>query len=284
MNYAICHLSVVPVRSSPTDRSEQVSQLLFGEMVECLESKGRSWMRVRCTWDDCMGWVKSRQLTALSAEAQQRYSHHFAFCLDLLQPLLSSEHSIPVPLGSRLPDFDGMKFSLGGETYFYSGQAVFPEHLRPEAARVIKLARRLLYAPYQWGGRSPFGVDAGGMAQLVFGMVGIPLARTPDVQVLQGENVDFIEQSAPGDLAFFENHLGNINHTGILLPDRRIIHAFEKVRIDRIDHFGIFNEEDQQYTHRLRVVKRVIKAVEAPGEMPEKAEVELENRQIKLFD
>ena len=94
---------------------------------------------------------------------------------------------------------------------------------------------------------------------MVFKMVGIILHRTPDAQVHQGELVDFIEQSQPGDLAFFENSAGTVSHAGILLPEGKIIHAAEQVRIDRIDHFGIFDEETSRYTYRLRVAKRVLK-------------------------
>ncbi len=263
MHFAICQLSVVPMRNSAADRSEQVSQLLFGEVVEVIDRIGRTWSRVRCPWDNSLGWVNSRQILPVSAETAQQFQQHFAYCLDIFQPLLSSEHAIPVTLGARLPDFDGMKFALDGQTYFYSGQAVFPEHLRPTADRVTKIARRYLFAPYQWGGRSPLGIDASGFTQMVFRIVGIPLQRLPDKQVLQGSLVDFVEEAEPGDLAFFENKAGNISHTGILLPDNRIIHAYEQVRTDRLDHYGIYNEKERRYTHRLRVVKRLLPGTSA---------------------
>ena len=42
------------------------------------------------------------------------------------------------------------------------------------------------------------------------------------------------------------------------MPDGNIIHASGQVRIDQIDHYGIFNKEKQKYTHRLRVIKRML--------------------------
>ncbi len=281
MDFALCHLSVVPIRSSPSDKSEQVSQLLFGEMVELLEWKGRSWVKVRCTWDNCIGWLQSRQVKPLTSTEQKLFTEKFAYCLDLFQPLMSSDFAMPIPLGSRLPDFDGMKFNFDGKVYNYAGQAVFPENLEPTPERVLKIARRYLFAPYQWGGRSPFGIDAGGFTQMTFKMVGIHLHRTPDAQVHQGELVDFIEQSQPGDLAFFENSAGTIAHTGILLPDNKIVHVAEQVRIDRIDHFGIFDEETSRYTHKLRVAKRVMAHRISPK--MEQKEVKREFPQAALF-
>lgn len=282
MSFAICHLSVVPLRNSPSDKSEQTSQLLFGEIVEILETKGRAWSKARCTWDNCIGWVKSRQLKPITPTERQLFEERFAYCLDLFQPLLSNDHSMTVTLGARLPDFDGMKFIFDGKSYHYSGQAVFPENLPPTTARVLKIARRYLLAPYLWGGRSPLGIDAAGFTQMVFKMVGIHLHRSTDQQVHQGELIDFIEQAGPGDLAFFENNQGNVSHAGILLTDNRIIHAFEQVRMDKIDHYGIFNEEEQRYTHRLRVVKRVLKTVDLPKS--QLVETYPANNQVALFE
>ncbi len=281
MDYALCHLSVVPLRSSPSDKSEQVSQLLFGEIVELLEWKGRTWVKIRCTWDNCIAWAQARQVKPLTSTEFRLFSDKFAYCLDLFQPLMSNDFVMPIPIGARLPDFDGMKFSFDGKTYNYSGQAVFPENLEATPDRVIKIARRYLLAPYQWGGRSPFGIDAGGFTQMVFKLVGITLHRNPDAQVHQGELVDFIEQSMPGDLAFFENSAGAITHTGILLPDGKIIHVAEQVRIDRIDHFGIFDEETSRYTFKLRVAKRMLK--QKPIPIAEQKEVRKELPQAALF-
>ncbi len=283
MKFAICHNSVVPVRNTTSNRSEQLSQLLFGEIVEILEIKGKLWTKIRCTWDNCIGWVISRQIKAITVAEYALFSDKYAYCLDLFQPLMSDNESMPICIGSRLPDFDGMKFIFDGKSYHYSGQAVFPEHLLPEREKILKLARRYLSAPYQWGGRSPMGIDSGGFTQMVFKLLGIKLMRTCEEQVHQGQLVDFVEQSSPGDLAFFENKAGNIAHVGIILPDRQIIHTAEKVRIDRLDHFGIYSDELKKYTHRLRVVKRFL----PPTQKFSQAiidEKETRSSQVVLFD
>lgn len=282
MSFAICHLSVVPLRNSASDKSEQISQLLFGEIVEILETKGKSWTKARCTWDNCIGWVKSRQLKTITPAENEIFKERFAYCLDLFNPLLSNDYTMTITLGARLPDFDGMKFIFDGETYFYSGQAVFPENLLPTTERVLKISRRYLLAPYQWGGRSPMGIDAAGLTQMIFKIIGINLRRSTEQQVHQGNLIDFIDQAKPGDLAFFENNVGNISHVGMLLPDSRIIHAFEQVRIDKIDHFGIFNEDEQRYTHRLRVIKRMLKTIELPE--TQRQEERKGNTQVLLFN
>jgi gamma-D-glutamyl-L-lysine dipeptidyl-peptidase len=281
MNSALCHLSVVPLRNSPSDRSEQISQLLFGEIVEILEKKGRAWSKVRCTWDHCIGWVQTRQLRAITETEHRFFDDRYAFCLDLFQPIHSDNYAMPVTIGSRLPDFDGMKFSLGGKTFTYSGQAVFPEHLG--TGKLLKIAKRYLQAPFQHGGRSPLGIDDSGFVQMVFKMTGIDLPRQAQQQVSQGELIDFAGQAQPGDLAFFENHLGNISHVGIIFPEKKIIHAAEQVRVDKIDHYGIFNEDLNTYTYRLRVIKRILKQAVDLNQQ-KKEELAIQPNQVALWD
>ena len=93
---------------------------------------------------------------------------------------------------------------------------------------------------------------------MVYKLNGYKLLRDASQQSTQGEALSFIEESEPGDLAFFDNEEGNIIHVGIILENNYIIHASGKVRIDRLDHLGIFNSDINKHTHRLRVIKKII--------------------------
>lgn len=258
MKHAICPLSVVAVRNSASEKSEQVTQLLFGEVVEIEMMKGKAWTKVRCLWDNYIGWVRSNQLKAITPSELENYQTNYAFCLDFMQPIAGDGFHLPITIGARLPNFDGIRCELGEQRFSFSGQAVFPNNIQPNSEMLIKMARRYLYAPYQWGGRSPMGIDATGFTQVVFSFLGISLHREANQQVYQGEAVDFVELMQPGDLAFFENKRGNISHVGIVMPDGLIIHAAGRVRIDKLDHYGIFSEEKNKYTHKLRVIRRLL--------------------------
>ena len=77
-------------------------------------------------------------------------------------------------------------------------------------------------------------------------------------QATQGQVLSFIEESEPGDLAFFDNEDGAITHVGIIMNDYNIIHAHGKVRIDKLDHSGIYNVDSKIHTHKLRVIKKIL--------------------------
>lgn len=257
MSYAICQVSLAPLRSHPAEKSEMVSQLLFGETVSVHATKD-NWVHVTCTWDGVSGWVDLKQIKRISDEEFNEYSLEQAMSLSLVEGLMAADHFIPLTLGAVLPGYDGLRCRLGNQSFQFSGSVITPNNTPITGEWIVKIARRYLHAPYMWGGRSPFGIDAAGLVQMVFKMAGMQLLREPMHQVTQGRSVDFTEQCQAGDLAFFDNGKGDISHVGIVLPGCHLIHASGKVRIDKLDHFGLFNPELNRYTHQLRIIKRLI--------------------------
>lgn len=268
MKFAACSVSLASVRAQPSDRSEMVSQLLFGETCEVIETNG-AWHNIRCQWDGYTGWIDTKQTVDITPSEFKKYSENSAICLSLMEGLMAADHFMPVTLGASLPEFDGLRCRLADRTFQFSGTTISPAQQRPTGDWLVRIARRYLHAPYLWGGRSPFGIDCSGLAQMVYKIAGIPLLRDAAQQVSQGTAVDFLEQSQAGDLAFFDAGRDAISHVGILVPGGKIIHSSGKVRMDRVDHFGIFNSDLGKYTHQLRVVKRLLPTME----VLEKAEI-----------
>ncbi|MBC2840244.1 NlpC/P60 family protein [Robiginitalea sp. SC105] len=250
MRYGICPLSLVPVYESPEGTASLRSQLLFGECFKILESR-KVWSRIRVRLDQTEGWVRNDQLLELTEEQYTSSpSGTSAGCAaDLIGHSCTREGLLlPVLLGS-----DAHNAPLLGQ--HFEGTSFNPSEGRDQ---LIRTALMYLNSPEMAGGRSPFGIDAGGLAQMVYKCCGVALRRTPSEQAAEGTALSFIEESLPGDLAFFDGPDGQINHVGLIMKDNYIIHAFGRVRIDRIDHSGIFNSELRNYTHPLRVIKKIL--------------------------
>ena len=257
MKFGITHLSCIPVRAQPSDTSEMITQLLFGETFTILSAE-KQWRKIRCTLDNYEGWIDEKQFLHIAEKIIVEAKLKSSFSLEIAQSVTNHNHHIPILLGSTLPFYDGINFKLADTKYWFNGQAYAPDSDSDPLALIEKVALKYQFAPYLWGGRSPFGIDCSGLIQVVFKILGNPLPRDAYQQAEQGTEISFSNEAKAGDLAFFPNKEGKIAHVGIILNENRIIHAYGHVRIDKFDHFGIFNEEQKKYTHKLRFIKRIL--------------------------
>lgn len=249
MNYGLCNLSIVPLRAEASDTSEMVSQVLYGETFKVLEIR-KKWSRIRLSFDTYEGWIDNKQYLILSEEdfnnlegQSNKLSTH------LVDIITTSENELfSICLGSNLNALSYLEHKCEG----LSISGVQPK------SELIETAQLYLNSPYLWGGKTPFGIDCSGFTQMVYKLNGYQLLRDASLQATQGDSLSFIEESEPGDLAFFDNAEGIITHVGIIMEDNYIIHAHGKVRVDRLDHSGIFNYEKRTHTHKLRVIKRIV--------------------------
>jgi hypothetical protein len=251
-------ISLIPVRGEPRHSAELVTQLLFGEMYTVLEKQG-DWLRISCSFDHYTGFISLNQHTPLSEKIQKELENSDkSIVLDLVHSIGGSDHKFPVSIGSFLYDFDGVNCRVGKERFHFSGKTTPFNQTMLHGEAIKRVAIKFLHSPYLWGGRSPFGIDCSGFSQLVYKVCGKPLPRDAWQQAEVGKTLHFLHETREGDLAFFSNDEGRIIHVGILLDQNQIIHASGKVRIDTIDHYGIYNKELKKYTHQLRLIKRLI--------------------------
>ncbi len=249
-HYGLCALSIVPIRANADHGSEQVTQLLYGEPFKITKNR-KEWNKVRVTFDGTEGWICKDQVTPITKNTYKsiKGQNEPLYASDLIAYVsATNDHLIPVILGSSVDSAPLLK-------HVYEGEAIGG---KKDKSNLIPIALQYLNAPYQWGGKTPFGIDCSGLTQMVYKINGYTLPRDAKDQANKGEVLSFVEESEPGDLAFFDNSEGIITHVGIIMKNNYIIHAHGTVRIDRIDQTGIFNTKEGAYTHKLRVIKKMI--------------------------
>ena len=246
MTYGICKLSAIAMRKEARHGSEMVNQLLYNETYTILD-KTQEWVLVRivngpstssgaCFYE---GWIQAKQLVEISEEE-----------------FLTLKAKKVYLTNKPIVEYKRLFLSMGTPLYEpYPDAVEMPSEFHPEL--MVNYAKLLLNAPYLWGGRTAFGFDCSGFVQVCARLAGLLLPRDASQQVKEGELVYFLQETQPGDLAFFGEEDGHITHVGIVMDNEQIIHASGQVRIDFLDQTGIFNKKRNEHTHLLQAVKRL---------------------------
>ena len=253
MNYGISNLSIVPMRNEAADQSEMVNQVIFGEHFKVLEIR-KKWSKIRLAHDSYEGWICNKQWIEIEEDIYKQLDKEVATITTDILDIITKTHHQPIVIGSILPSYKSGHALINNEMYQFDGLTT-PGFIKKD--KLVENALMYLNAPYLWGGRSPLGIDCSGFTQMVYRLQGVDLPRDAYQQAEVGTTLSFVEESEPGDLAFFDNTEGKITHVGIILEDNHIIHASGKVRIDRIDQQGVFNTTIGNHTHKLRLIKSI---------------------------
>jgi gamma-D-glutamyl-L-lysine dipeptidyl-peptidase len=103
-----------------------------------------------------------------------------------------------------------------------------PSWLAPQAAEPLEAARRLLGAPYLWGGMTEQGIDCSGLVHMGFRAAGRLVPRDADQQEAAGTPV---AEPQPGDLISYGEP---VDHIAFWLGGGRILHSTQRDGIDGV--------------------------------------------------
>lgn len=172
MELAVLLRSHTAMRLEPSERSEMVSQWLFGELAYVLEESG-NWVKIRLDHDQYEGWVDSisvRRLAEHDVEVMKRAKEH-----RMLTPcgsaLRDGKINLNIYAGSPLPAFFGDSFEIIGRPFHITAGCC---GLLPlNGCSMANAAIQFVGAPYLWGGRTIGGIDCSGFTQLIYMLHGM---------------------------------------------------------------------------------------------------------------
>lgn len=270
MQLAICLQPYIPMRSSASEASEMVNQLIFGDTFRITDEQPR-WCHIIRDCDEYEGWIDRKTATPLSRREYELYNRNTHEAMLLRQPYNiiarnteGQSVSLHLSWGSRIFNLDdmGISFHMQGVRYdvpnmtYVNPMSATSMSRKACAKYLLQQAQMLVNVPYLWGGCTAFGIDCSGFTQTLFRFIAISLPRDASGQVQMGEEVTYADRSC-GDLAFF-NHgeePSHVTHVGLCDDQGRILHCSGNLHYDEFREDGIYNSAGEK-THDIVCVKR----------------------------
>lgn len=242
--------SYLNVRESPSEDGKIIGKMPSRSACDILETQ-EGWYKIRS--GNITGYVKSDFIlrdTAAKDLALETAELMAVVSTDRLN--VRTEPSKDAPIWSQisnnekyavLKQTDGwVEIELDTTSAFVATEFVDVRYGLPEAIKfspleekanaeaslrnqIVNYAMQFLGNPYVWGGTSlTKGADCSGFTLSVLGKYGIGL---PHYSVSQSNMGKKIESSAmrPGDLIFYSDKSGTINHVAMYIGNGQIIHA-----------------------------------------------------------
>ena len=280
-HWGIISLCCAHLRAEERHGSEMVTQAIMGTPVKIIE-RGEEWYHIT-TPEGYEAWVHPQSIALKSDDEMQQWRkapryvytqvqgyayekpHRNALLMPMSDLVLGA---IVESTGKKIRGYVEIKTPDGRIGYVHSNEVAELEkwvQQQPDMQRLEKEARMMMGTTYLWGGLSPKGADCSGYTKLLYFSQGIILLRDASQQATTGEIIDHsnYRNLQRGDLLFFANDKGRINHVAIYIDKGMYIHSSGRVKVNSmLPDNALYNPQ------AVVAAQRIITAINTDGIVP----------------
>ncbi len=237
------------VRKEPSEDGEIIGKMTSKSAGEILEtSEDGEWYKIKS--GPVTGYVSAQYiLTGAPAKDAALQVAELMAIVSTDRLNVRTEPSTEAPIWTQISNnerynvidqLDGwVEIELDSTSAYVSTDYVDVRYALPEAIkfspldgntslrnRLVNYALQFVGNPYVWGGNDPHtGADCSGFVRYVYKHVaGITLERVSRAQAKQGTKIKS-SQMRPGDLVFYTDRSGTVNHVAMYIGNGQVVHA-----------------------------------------------------------
>ena len=234
-------LSILNVNKKKTNKSEVVTQLLYGDTFKKLEKKG-IWIKIKNDSDNYIGYIKKKKFSQ---------NHKNTHKVSILCSNLYSAPNIKNKINKKLSFGSKVKvISKSGNFYKFDDLWIQKKNLKKinfSTKNFFKSISSFTNVRYKWGGKHFSGVDCSGLIQLFLNF-----------------NNKFCPRDAKDQLKYFKKEVELINikkndlifwkgHVAVAISNRMLIHGYGPLK--KVVTMSIKKTIDRIYkTTNLKVI------------------------------
>ena len=224
--------SVINVYKTNNNRSEIVTQLLYGDTFKKLKTIG-SWIKIKNDIDNYKGFIKKKKFNL-----NQKNTHKiFNLKANLYsKPNTGNKVKKKLSFGSKIKVIEKKNNFYKFDNYWIEKKNL--KNINYRTKNTFKYLKKFINVKYQWGGKHFDGIDCSALVQLFFNFNNKYCPRDSKDQIRYFKKEIKLKNVKKNDLIFWKGHVAIATSKHSLIhaygPFKRTVSMSIKKTIDRI--------------------------------------------------
>ena len=207
--------SIGNINSEPTNNSETLSQILYGEKFKILNN-GKNWVKIKTNYDNYIGYIKKGNFNQKFKPTFKIKKIKSRIFIRKKNRFLPTKNYLYFASGISVLNEYKRLIEFEKNRWIKKSDIIKIDHFEKNYIKIIKLFKS---SKYLWGGKTSDGIDCSALIQICFYYNRIFFPRDTKDQIKfckrkKGKNL------SKGDIIFWKGHVG------ICLSKSKFIHAY----------------------------------------------------------
>ena len=207
--------SIGNINSEPTNNSETLSQILYGEKFKILNN-GKNWVKIKTNYDNYIGYIKKGNFNQNFKPTLKIKKIKSKIFIRKKNRFLSTKNYLYFASGISVLNEYKRLIEFEKNRWIKKSDIIKIDHFEKNYIKIIKLFKS---SKYLWGGKSSDGLDCSALIQIYFyyNRIFFPRDTKDQIRYCRRKKVRNLRK---GDIIFWKGHVG------LCLSKSKFIHAY----------------------------------------------------------